>query len=110
MNTLKSKVKPKNSQYFNIAELAFIPDREVNEDVLETGVMINPIEVYEIDRTQAPRYGAGGALYRLDGCVGKNYLVHKGNSRVRAATQLGYTHIEGITLTEYTPLPEDIRQ
>ena len=110
MNTLKSKVKPKNSQYFNIAELAFIPDREVNEDVLETGVMINPIEVYEIDRTQAPRYGAGGALYRLDGCVGKNYLVHKGNSRVKAATQLGYTHIEGITLTEYRPLPEDIRQ
>ena len=77
MNTLKSKVKQKNSLYFDIAELAYIPEREVNEDVLETGVMINPIEVYMIDKIQAPRYGAGGVLYRLDGCVGKNYLVQK---------------------------------
>ena len=110
MNVLKSKVKKKNNQYFDIADLAYIPEREINEDVVETGVMINPIEVYMIDRTQAPRYGAGGALYRLDGCVGKNYLVHKGNSRVRAAIQLGYSHIEGIILTEHRPLPEDIRQ
>ena len=103
MSTLKSKVKPKNSQYFDIADLAYIPTREINEDVVETGVMINPIQVYVIDETEAPRYGAGGALYRVDGCVGKNYLVHKGNSRVRAAIQLGYSHIEGISL-------EDIRQ
>ena len=32
MNTLKSKVKQKNSQYFDIADLAYIPEREVNED------------------------------------------------------------------------------
>ena len=98
MNTLKSKVKQKNSLYFDIAELAYIPEREVNEDVLKTGVMINPIEVYMIDKIQAPRYGAGGVLYRLDGCVGKNYLVQKGNSRVRAAIQMNYSHIEGIVI------------
>ena len=97
-NTLTSKVRRPNSKYFDIAELAYIPTREINEDVVETGVMINPIEVYVIDRTQVPRYGAGGALYRLDGCVGKNYLVQKGNSRVRAAIQMNYSHIEGIVI------------
>jgi len=110
MNILKSKVKQKNSQYFDIAELAFIPTREVNEDVLDTGVMINPIEVYLIENdmgSSAPmgkmRYGAGGVPYRLHGCIGKKYLVHKGNSRVPAAIQLGYTHIEGLMLDEFTP-------
>ena len=109
MSILKSTVQLKNSIYFNISELAFIPTREINEDVVETGIMINPIEVYVIDRGQAPRWGAGGAPYRLDGCVGKNYLVHKGNSRVRAAIQLNYSMIEGIILSDHKPLPEDIR-
>jgi len=110
MNILKSKVKQKNSQYFDITDLAYIPEREINEDVVETGVMINPIEVYPIENDEgssAPvgkiRYGAGGALYRLHGCIGKKYIVHKGNSRVKAAIKLKYTHIEGLLLNEFTP-------
>tara|TARA_Y100001951_G_scaffold7776_1_gene4932 strand:+ start:254 stop:613 length:360 start_codon:yes stop_codon:yes gene_type:complete len=101
MNILKSKVKKNNNQYFDIADLAYIPEREINEDVVETGVMINPIEVYPIMGKIS--YGAGGALYRLHGCLGKKYIVHKGNSRVKAAIELKYTHIEGLVSDEFTP-------
>ena len=41
------------------------------------------------------RYGGGGASYK-PGCLGKTYIVDKGNSRIPAALKLGYTHIEGI--------------
>ena len=84
---------------------------DINEDVLETGILINPIVVYRIEYVNyskdgkykghspiahgAVRYGAGGVPYS-PGCLGKTYLVHQGNSRVPAALQLGYTHIEGI--------------
>ena len=111
MNVLQSKVKKKNSQYFDITDLYYILSREVNEDVLETGILINPIVVYRIEYVNyskdgiykghspiahgAVRYGAGGVPYS-PGCLGKTYLVHQGNSRVPAALQLGYTHIEGI--------------
>ena len=95
MNVLRSQVKKKNSQYLDIDDLAYISpeSRGLNKDVLETGVMINPIVVYRIDGVA--RMGTGGVDYR-QGCVGKKYLVHKGNSRVPAALKLGYTHIEGI--------------
>jgi hypothetical protein len=109
--TLTSTVKYPNNEYYDIELLAYIPTREINEDVVETGIMINPIEVYRINNDQgssAPegqmRYGAGGAPYRLHGCVGKKYLVHKGNSRVRAAIKMGYTHIEGFLLDEWTAM------
>ena len=99
MNVLRSKVKKKNSQYFDISDLYYIP-RDTNEDVLETGILINPIVVYRIvyenySKDGPPRYGVGGAPY-IPGCLGKTYIVHKGNSRVPAALKLGYTHIEGI--------------
>ena len=99
MNTLKSKVKKKNSQYFDISDLYYIP-RDTNEDVLETGILINPIVVYRIvyenyNKDGPVRYGVGGASYK-PGCLGKTYIVDKGNSRIPAAIKLGYTHIEGI--------------
>ena len=99
MNVLRSKVKKKNSQYFDISDLYYIP-RDTNEDVLETGILINPIVVYRIVyenyRKDGPvRYGAGGVPYE-PGCLGKTYKVDKGNSRIPAALELGYTHIEGI--------------
>ena len=99
MNVLRSKVKKKNSQYFDISDLYYIP-RDTNEDVLETGILINPIVVYRIvyenySKDGPPRYGAGGVPY-IPGCLGKTYIVDKGNSRIPAALKLGYTHIEGI--------------
>ena len=99
MNVLRSKVKKKNSQYFDISDLYYIP-RDTNEEVLETGILINPIVVYRIVyenyRKDGPvRYGAGGVPYE-PGCLGKTYIVDKGNSRIPAALKLGYTHIEVI--------------
>jgi len=97
MNVLQSQVKKKNSQYLDISDLAFIPEkyRGINKDVLETGILINPIVVYPISGEL--KMGAGGAFYR-EGSIGKKYQVHKGNSRVPAALKLGYSHIEGIII------------
>ena len=99
MNVLRSQVQKKNSQYFDILEL-HCNLREMNKDVFETGILINPIVVYRIEyvnysKDGPPRYGVGVAPYE-PGCIGKTYLVHQGNSRVPAALELGYTHIEGI--------------
>ena len=99
MNVLQSQIKKKNSQYFDISDL-HCNLREMNKDVLETGILINPIVVYRIvyenySKDGPPRYGVGGAPY-VPGCLGKTYLVHQGNSRVPAALKLGYTQIEGI--------------
>ena len=99
MNVLRSQVQKKNSQYFDISDL-HCNLREMNKDVLETGILINPIVVYRIvyenySKDGPSRYGVGGAPY-IPGYLGKTYIVHKGNSRVPAALKLGYTHIEGI--------------
>ena len=110
-STLTSKQKHPNSEYYDIQLLAYSPTREINEDVVETGIMLHPIEVYLIENDlecSAPqgqlRFGAGGALYKTNNCIGKKYIVHKGNSRVRAAIKMGYTHIEGYLLHEWTTM------
>ena len=110
-STLTSKQKHPNSEYYDIQLLAYNPTREINEDVVETGIMLHPIEVYLIENDlecSAPqgqlRFGAGGALYKMNNRIGKKYIVHKGNSRVRAAIKMGYTHIEGYLLHEWTAM------
>ena len=110
-NTLTSKQKHPNSEYYDIELLAYIPTRKINDDVVETGIMLHPIEVYLIENDlecSAPqgqlRFGAGGALYKTNNRIGKKYIVHKGNSRVRAAIKMGYTHIEGYLLHEWTAM------
>ena len=90
---LKSKIRHKNSFFIDVKDLAINPTRETNQDILLTLEMIHPIEVEPIEGSL--RTGVGGAVYR-GGCEGKKYTVHKGNSRVKAARQLGFTHIEGI--------------
>ena len=110
-STLTSKQKHPDSEYYDIQLLAYSPTREINEDVVETGIMLHPIEVYLIENDlecSAPqgqlRFGAGGALYKTNNRIGKKYIVHKGNSRVRAAITMGYTHIEGYLLHEWTAM------
>ena len=110
-STLTSKQKHPNSEYYDIELLAYSPTRAINEDVVETGIMLHPIEVYLIENDlecSAPqgqlRFGAGGALYKTNNRIGKKYIVHKGNSRVRAAIKMGYTHIEGYLLHEWTAM------
>ena len=93
MKLLKSKNRKPNLIEFDISELPRLDGRGANEDVVSTGIMLDPIEVEDRrgEGTEKPRYGAGGRLY-----VHQDYRVIKGNSRVLAAGELGYTHIEGI--------------
>ena len=93
MKLLKAKNRKPNLIEFDISELPRLDGRGANEDIVATGVMLDPIEVEDRrgDRFLGTRYGAGGRLY-----VHQDYRVHKGNSRVWAAQELGYTHIEGI--------------
>ena len=93
MKLLKSKNRKPNLIEFDISELPRLDGRGANEDVVATGIMLDPIEVEDRrgDRFLGTRFGAGGRLYRH-----QHYRVHKGNSRVWAAEELGYTHIEGI--------------
>ena len=93
MKLLKSKKRKPNLIEFDISELPRLDGRGANEDVVATGIMLDPIEVEDRrdDRFLGTRYGAGGRL-----SVHQDYRVIKGNSRVLAAGELGYTHIEGI--------------
>ena len=93
MKLLKSKKRKPNLIEFDISELPRLDGRGANEDVMATGVMLDPIEVENRrgEGTDKPRYGANGAYYKH-----QHYRVHKGNSRVWAAEELGYTHIEGV--------------
>ena len=93
MKLLKSKNRKPNLIEFDISRLPRLDGRGANEDVMTTGIMLDPIEVEDRrgDEYDKPRYGAGGRLYRH-----QDYRVMKGNSRVWAAQELGYTHIEGI--------------
>ena len=109
---LTSKQKHPNSEYYDIELLAYSPTRTINDDVVETGIMLHPIEVYLIENDlecSAPqgqlRFGSGGALYKTNNCIGKKYIVHKGNSRVKAAIEMGYTHIDCLLYT--SPSPRD---
>ena len=45
-STLTSKQKHPNSEYYDIELLAYSPTRAINEDIVKTGIMFHPIEVY----------------------------------------------------------------
>ena len=93
MKLLKSKNRKPNLIEFDISDLPRLDGRGANENIMTTGVMLDPIEVEDRrgDRFLGTRFGAGGRLYRH-----QDYRVMKGNRRVWAAQELGYTHIEGI--------------
>ena len=93
MKLLKATNRKPNLIEFDISGLPRLDGRGANEDIMTTGVMLDPIEVEDRrgDRFLGARMGAGGRLYRH-----QDYRVMKGNSRVWAAQELGYTHIEGI--------------
>jgi hypothetical protein len=57
--------------------------------------MIEPIHIVKHSINDVSRMGANGIPY-----VEKSYSVHKGNQRIKAGLQLGYTHIEGIIINE----------
>jgi len=57
--------------------------------------MNEPIQVIKHTINSVSRVGANGMPY-----VEKQYSVFKGSQRIKAALELGYTHIEGIIVNE----------
>jgi len=57
--------------------------------------MIDPIQIVKHTVNDVSRMGANGVPY-----IEKQYSVFKGSQRIKAALELGYTHIEGIIINE----------
>jgi hypothetical protein len=96
MKILKAKTGT-NKKVFDIKQLSYITDSATIplKDLMLGEDMINPIEVLKHVISETPRMGAAGMPY-----IEKEWSVYKGNQRVKAALQLGYTHIEGIIINE----------
>lgn len=92
MKLLKAKTGS-NKQVFTIAELQLVKRMGPLPELLQGQELINPIEVLEHHISDKPRYGANGTPYKE-----KKFSVWRGNQRVKAAIELGYTHIEGVLI------------
>jgi hypothetical protein len=65
------------------------------QELLNGEDMNEPIQVIKHTINSVSRVGANGMPY-----VEKQYSVFKGSQRIKAALELGYTHIEGIIVNE----------
>jgi len=95
MKLLKSKSQLQKKKIFDLQKLVTIKDTPPLQELLNGEEMNEPIEVIKHVISNTPRKGAAGSDY-----IEKEFSVHKGNQRVSAAKQLGYTHIEGIIINE----------
>ena len=95
MKILKAKRNYLNKKIFLISDLAFIHTATPLPEILEGEDMIEPIQIIKHNISDVSRMGANGVPY-----VEKTYSVHKGSQRLKAALQIGYTHIEGIIINE----------
>ena len=95
MKILKAKSKVFNKKIFDIKDLTYIGRTSALKELLDGEDMIEPIEVIKHEQSKNLRLGANGVNF-----VEKKYSVWRGNQRVQAALQLGYTHIEGIIINE----------
>jgi hypothetical protein len=95
MKILKSKKTYLNKQIFQISDLTYIDRSSPLKELLNGEDMVEPIQVMKHEQSENLRLGANGVNF-----VEKKYSVWKGNQRVHAALQLGYTHIEGIIINE----------
>jgi hypothetical protein len=95
MKILKATKNYLNKQTFQISDLTFIRTAIPLEEILKGEDMIEPIQITKHTINDVSRMGANGSPY-----VEKQYSVHKGNQRIKAALQMGYTHIEGIIINE----------
>jgi hypothetical protein len=95
MKILKSKKTYLKKQIFEISDLTYIDRTSPLKELLDGEDMIEPIEVMKHEQSKNLRLGANGVNF-----VEKKYSVWRGNQRIQAALQLGYTHIEGIIINE----------
>ena len=94
MKILKAKRNYLNKQIFLISDLNYTDRMTPLKELLNGDEMIEPIEIIKHQK-QKERIGANGVNY-----IEKEFSVWKGNQRLQAAVQLGYTHIEGIIINE----------
>lgn len=95
MRILKAKKNYQNKQTFQISDLTFIRTAIPLEEILKGEDMIEPIQIVKHTINDVSRMGANGTPY-----IEKQYSVYKGNQRLKAALQMGYTHIEGTIINE----------
>ena len=95
MKILKATKNYLNKQTFQISDLTFVRTAKPLPEILNNEDMIEPIQIVKHNISDVSRMGANGVPY-----VEKSYSVYKGNQRLKAALQLGYTHIEGIVINE----------
>ena len=95
MKTLKAKKNYLNKQTFQISDLNFISTMTPLQELLNGEDMNEPIQVIKHTICNVSRVGANGMPY-----IEKQYSVFKGSQRIKAALELGYTHIEGIIVNE----------
>jgi hypothetical protein len=95
MKILRAKLKVYNKKVFDIRDLTYIDRMTPLKELLNGEDMIDPIQVLKHEQSKNLRLGANGVNF-----VEKKYSVWKGNQRVQAALQLGYTHIEGVIINE----------
>jgi len=67
------------------------------KELLNGEDMNEPIQVIKHTINNISRVGANGMPY-----IEKQYSVFKGSQRIKAALELGYTHIEGIIVNEWS--------
>jgi hypothetical protein len=109
MKILKAKRNYLNKQIFKISDLTYIDRMTPLNDLLKGEDMIEPIKILKHKIRKNPTTPSGEELFDYSkyrsGAAGTNfkekqYSVWEGNQRVKAALELGYTHIEGIIINE----------
>ena len=95
MKILKATKNYLNKQTFQISDLTFIRTATPLQEILKGENMIEPIQIVKHTINDVSRTGANGVPY-----IEKQYSVYKGNQRLKAGLELGYTHIEGIIINE----------
>ena len=82
MKLLKAKQSHPKKQIFQISKLGYVKNGIMLQDILDGKEMLDCVE---IEHDTNPNYD-------------KEYFVYKGSSRIEAAVQMGYTHIEGFII------------
>ena len=96
MKILRAKTLHPKKIVLPISKLTYIKSHGVPlKELLDGEELINPIEVNKHEISETVRYGVNGTIY-----MEKEWSVYRGNQRVKAAIQLGYTHIEAIQINE----------
>ena len=95
MKLLKAKQDNPKKIILEISSLTHIKSMTPLPELLNGEDMQNPIEVLKHEVSNKPRYGVNGVPY-----IEKEFSVWRGSQRVKAAIELGYTHIEGVIINE----------